>query len=240
VRTDLLDAAVWREVERLLEDPARLAAEYERRLVQACDPKIGQEGAIALEAQIAKLRRSVGRLIDSYAEGILEKAEFEPRLLGLRGRLARLEEQRRALLQAMEQRATLSLIIGRLEDFAATVQDRLLELDWTGKRELIRTLVKRVEIGPEDINVVFRVALVPTMPQPAGSGVDPEPGSRSLQDCWGREEAGPRRAPDRARGQGPRRPRSRGGARLLRRGAQRHYRRWPAALGRFGAAAKGG
>ena len=38
VRTDRLDEAVWREVERLLQDPGRIAAEYERRLVQARDP----------------------------------------------------------------------------------------------------------------------------------------------------------------------------------------------------------
>ena len=32
VRTDTLDAAVWREVEQLLRDPGRLMAEYQRRL----------------------------------------------------------------------------------------------------------------------------------------------------------------------------------------------------------------
>ena len=52
----------------------------------------------------------------------------------------------------------------------------------------------------------------------------------------GAEEAGPRRAPDRARGRGPRRPRGRGGARLLRGGARRDHRRRPAAAGGLGAA----
>src|SRR5204863_255997 len=55
----------------------------------------------------------------------------------------------------------------------------------------------------------------------------------------GAQEAGPRRAPDRARGRGPRRPRGRGGARLLRGGAQRDHRRRPAALGRLGSQARG-
>src|SRR5206468_3037660 len=55
----------------------------------------------------------------------------------------------------------------------------------------------------------------------------------------GAQGAGPRRAPDRARGGGPRRPRGRGGARLLRGGAQRDHRRWPAALGRLGSQARG-
>src|SRR3954464_13390913 len=38
VRTDRLDEAVWREVERVLQDPSWIAAEYERRLDQARDP----------------------------------------------------------------------------------------------------------------------------------------------------------------------------------------------------------
>jgi site-specific DNA recombinase len=83
VRTDLLDVAVWQEVEQLLKDPARLTVEYQRRLAAACGPR-GQDGMAALEFQIAKLRRGVGRLIDSYAEGMIEKGEFEPRIRGLR------------------------------------------------------------------------------------------------------------------------------------------------------------
>src|SRR3954471_7234091 len=35
LRTDVLDAAVWQEVEHVLRDPARIAAEYERRLEAA-------------------------------------------------------------------------------------------------------------------------------------------------------------------------------------------------------------
>ena len=65
VRTDLLDVAVWREVEELLEDPAHLMAEYQRRLLEACHPQVGQEGSMAvLEApncEAAPRRRSADR-----------------------------------------------------------------------------------------------------------------------------------------------------------------------------------
>ena len=190
VRTDLLDVAVWREVEQLLEDPARLMAEYQRRLLEACHPQAGQEGSLAmLEAQIAKLRRGVGRLIDSYAEGTIDKAEFEPRIRSLKERVTHLEEQRRVLVDSAARQTTLSLIIGRLEDFARTVQNRLAELDWAGKRELIRTLVKRVEIGLEEVDIVFRVAPAAAGPQPIGSGTNPCLDSRSWQDCGRRDLA---------------------------------------------------
>jgi site-specific DNA recombinase len=39
LRTDRADAAVWQEVQRLLQDPDMIAAEYERRLHQAQHPE---------------------------------------------------------------------------------------------------------------------------------------------------------------------------------------------------------
>jgi len=65
VRTDRLDEAVWREVERLLHDPARIATEYERRLDDARRRGTDGPDLAAAEAQLAKLRRGMGRLIDS-------------------------------------------------------------------------------------------------------------------------------------------------------------------------------
>ncbi len=99
----------------------------------------------------------MGRLIDSYAEGLIERAEFEPRIAGFRQRIGGWEVQLRAMRDEAALQSTLSLVIGRLEDFAKRVHDRMSEVDWLMQRELIRTLVKRVEINQDDINVVFRV-----------------------------------------------------------------------------------
>src|ERR687886_616041 len=75
VRTDRLDAAVWQEVRAVLEDPERLAAEYRRRL-ETPPPDAAEQAAT--DAQIARLRQGVARLIDGYTEGLIEKSEFEP------------------------------------------------------------------------------------------------------------------------------------------------------------------
>ena len=159
VRTDRLDEAVWREVDRVLEDPGRIAAEYERRLAQARRPEAGDLAGV--EAQIAKLRRGMGRLIDSYTEGLIDKAEFEPRIAGLRQRIQGWEEQAASLREEATQRAALVLIVGRLQDFARQVHDRIAAVDWDVRRDLIRLLVKRVEIDRNEVNVVFRVAPPP-------------------------------------------------------------------------------
>ena len=80
VRTDLLDAAVWEDVRALLADPERIRVESERRL----DRKDSGESREAkqLAALIQRVKRGIARLIDAYEEGLLEKAEFEPRIRG--------------------------------------------------------------------------------------------------------------------------------------------------------------
>jgi site-specific DNA recombinase len=155
-----LDAAVWAEVRRLLQDPARVADEYQRRL-QAVRTGPRRPELEAVERQLSKLRGGIGRLIDGYAEGVISKAEFEPRLAGRRRRVAKLEADVAALQDAAEQARSLQLVIGKLETFAALVRDRLDGADWDTRRDLIRTLVRRIEIDDQHVRVVFRVDLGP-------------------------------------------------------------------------------
>jgi site-specific DNA recombinase len=155
VRTDQLDLAVWQEVCTLLTHPERLAEEYRRRLRPETRAK--RTPLATVEGQIGKLRQGVARLIDSYAEGLIDKQEFEPRITRLRQRLARVEEQRQALADEAALDGELQVIIGRLEEFAAKLHDGLAATDWASKRDLIRALVKRVEVARDDVNVVFRI-----------------------------------------------------------------------------------
>ena len=156
IRVEQLDAAVWAEVRRLLQDPARVTEEYRRRL-QAVRTGPHRPELETADRQLAKLRVGIGRLIDSYAEGVISKAEFEPRLAGLRRRVAMLEAEAAALQNAAEQTRSLQLVIGKLETFAALVRDRLDEADQDTKRDIVRTLVRRIEIGGQHVRVVFRV-----------------------------------------------------------------------------------
>lgn len=92
VRTDRLEQAVWAEVCRLLEDPPRLAAEYQRRFDAVQTPS-GEADIAVVEKQITKVRQGITRLIDGYAEGYLDKADVEPRIRRFKERLQALEIQ---------------------------------------------------------------------------------------------------------------------------------------------------
>ena len=181
VRTDLLEEAVWADVCALLRDPGRIEAEYRRRLRNK-DSQKGSKGGRPLAALIQKVKRGIARLIDAYGEGLVDKGEFEPRVRAFRERLARLEAEARQQQGLEVQERELRLVIGRLQEFAERVKAGLEEADWSTQREIVRALVKRVEMGEEEVRVVYRVN-----PGPFAEG--PEGGL--LPDCRRSEHPAP-------------------------------------------------
>lgn len=158
VRTDMLDEFVWNEVVGLLSDPQRIEREYKRRLDSS---KNEHDDLRFIQTQQAKVRQGIGRLIDSYTEGFVTKEEFEPRIKRLRQRLDSFEKKGKQLTEQANMQKELRLIITCLEEFATNVQDSLLKSDWLTRRELIRVLVKKIEVGKDEVNVVFRVTPPP-------------------------------------------------------------------------------
>ena len=175
VRTDLLEAAVWQDVRALLADPGRVRAEYERRV----RGKGREEGSgEQLRARLQKAKRVVARLIDAYEEGLLEKGEFEPRLGRARQRLEALEAEGRAAAERAAELDTVEAVVGQLHEFARRVAEGLDEAPWATKREVLRALIKRVEVDAEEVQVVYKVD-----PRPFADG----PLGGRLQDRLGRD-----------------------------------------------------
>jgi site-specific DNA recombinase len=177
LRTDVLDAAVWKDVHRLLSEPERVRAEYERRL-QGPATRPGRE-IKHLSKMIVNLKKMISRLIDAYGDGLLDKSEFEPRILAARERLAKLEDQCRQRTDEANQEVELRLVIGQLEEFARRVSDELREPNWETRREVVRALVKKVEIDEQEVRIVYRVSPSPFERSPQQS---------FLQHCWGRDQ----------------------------------------------------
>jgi site-specific DNA recombinase len=151
-----LEAAVWDEVCRLLRDPARVVEEYRRRLdALSCGPRRHELDIMARQGD--KLRHALGRLIDGYTEGLIAKHEFEPRIAEMRRRIARLDAEVAELRHLEEQTRSLQLVIGKLSVFAEMVHDRLETADWPLRRDIVRTLVKRIEVTDDVVRIVFRV-----------------------------------------------------------------------------------
>jgi site-specific DNA recombinase len=84
---------------------------------------------------MGKLRRRIARLIDSYAEGFIDKQEFEPRVAHMRERLQHLEEQLQHFKEEAEVEEELRVILERLETFSAKVKDGLQDADFQTRRD---------------------------------------------------------------------------------------------------------
>jgi site-specific DNA recombinase len=182
-RTDVLDKAVWDDVCALLADPDRVKREYETRR----SPKRlkGTRPSDQVGKLIAQVRRGIARLIDAYEEGLLDKEEFEPRVKEARGRLTRLHGEAEKATKRESEEAELTAAIGQLEGFAARVRSGLQTADWKARREILRALVKRVEVGTEAVKVVYKVDPRPfdqgperDSSQDCGRGARPTPGER--------------------------------------------------------------
>jgi len=178
VRGDRIEQIVWDQVRVLLEEPDRVADEYRRRTSQAQDAPVPSEEIARIERQMTALQRGIDRLIDAYSSGLIDKAEFEPRITGLRQRIEQLSKQKHVAVEAANAERELSLVISQLKDFSARVTQGLDQLDWLGRREIIHTLVRRIEIDQDDVEIVFRV------PPPAGT----PPAELQGRPSWGLEQ----------------------------------------------------
>ena len=176
VRTDLLEAAVWDDVRSLLSEPERIEQEYRRRLND--HPSRRSQAGSDLSAMIQRIQRGIARLIDAYEDGLVERAEFEPRIKTAKDRLARFQSEAKERDLQEAQAGELRLVIGQLRDFADKLKAGLQQTDWTSRREIIRALVKRVEINQENVRVVYKVS-------PSPFADSPERGI--MQHCWRRE-----------------------------------------------------
>jgi site-specific DNA recombinase len=177
VRVDLLEAAVWDDIRALMSEPDRVRREYERRLEarsKDASPQSGQRDAL-----IGRVRRGIARLIDAYEAGLLEKGEFEPRIRRSRERLGVLEEEARVESEREAEAAELRLVIGRLEEFAGRVSEGLEGASWETRRQIVRALVKKVEVDEEEVKIVYRIP-----PPPFDGGLPP-----SLMQDRGRRDS---------------------------------------------------
>ena len=162
VRLDRLDAVVWADVRAVLENPADLKREFERRLHGETEPDVN---LVQINKQIASAQRSISRLIDAYESGLLEKTEFEPRIQHTRQRIERLEKEASAASDYAARQAELRLVLNHMDQFARQVRQGLDQADIITRREIVRSLVKVIKIEPEHVRITYRVS-----PRPFAEG----------------------------------------------------------------------
>ena len=144
---------MWREVCDLLRNPQKL----EREFKEGGQADASLQNAESLKALRLKQQHALERLIDSFTEGLIEKDQFTSRMARTKGRIAELDAQIQAYSGDVDQLENVRLAAERLRELSATIGPDLVDADWHRRREVIRTLVQKVEIGKDNVSIVFRL-----------------------------------------------------------------------------------
>ena len=179
VRSDYLEEAVWQDIVILLSNKDHLEEELKRRSSNTVN-ETKTSNVNDIQIAINRIKKSIERLIDCYEDGLIEKDEFEPRIKKAKDRIKRLEKDFDEQSRINEERKSLKLVITKLKDFVDIVESKLDNIDWLTKREIIRSLIKEIKIGAENVEVIYRI--------------DPDPFKKKLmieknkQHCWWRDK----------------------------------------------------
>jgi site-specific DNA recombinase len=172
VRQDQLDAAVWAEIVRLLEDPKIIQEELNRRLAAArnADPlKRRQE---QLHRDHARLSKSMDRLLIAYQDGLMSLEQLRCRMPELR----RQDQASQAELQSLETAATDQTkylrLVETLGDFRGRLRARADTLNVPERQKILRLLVKEVLVGRDTITIRHSIRVSTFGPDP---NLDPRP-----------------------------------------------------------------
>jgi site-specific DNA recombinase len=199
VRQDLLDQIVWTEVMRLLEDPALIEQELDRRLAaaRAADPTKQREQTI--QRELVRVSKGIERLLTAYQEELLSIEQLRDRMPPLRQREQTLRIELHAITEQTRDRAAYLRLAETLSAFLTRLRLAADTLDILERQRIVRLVVKEVLVG--DDSIVIRHSIpVPSGP-PGGSSPPPLGGSEDLGAArsyllrTGRDDAALRRPP---------------------------------------------
>ena len=124
IRQDYLDQFVWNEIIRLLEDPALIQAEIDRRreVARHADPlrRRGEE----LRREQVRLDKNMERIITAYQEGLVTLAQLRQRMPELRKHAQAAESEFHSLQMAAMDEATYLQLAETLTGFRTKLRSK--------------------------------------------------------------------------------------------------------------------
>jgi site-specific DNA recombinase len=172
IRQDLLDGLVWAEVLRLLEEPALIRREIDRRLDAARASSPTRRREAELERDLAHVRKGMERLLTAYQEDLLALDELRRRMPGLRQREQGLRDELQSLRDRAADEAAMLRLTETLTSFLQRLRETAETLDVVERRKILRLVVKEVLVGEDSITIRHSIP-IPRDPDDAGAAQGP-------------------------------------------------------------------
>ena len=169
IRQELLDQIVWAEVIRLLEEPALIEQELDRRLAAARSSDPTRKREQSLQRELTHVGKGIDRLLNAYQEGLLSIEQLRERMPLLRQRQQAFQAELQAIADQTGDRAALLRLAETLTAFLARLRSAAETLSVAERQRIVRLLVKDVLIGEDTIIIRHSIPIPSRPPQSGGS-----------------------------------------------------------------------
>ena len=184
IRQELLDQIVWAEVVRLLEEPALIQQELDRRLAAARTANPARKREQTLQRELSQVDKGIERLLTAYQEELLSLEQLRERVPMLRQRQQALRAELQAITDQVNDRATFLRLAETLTAFLTRLRSAAESLSVMERQKIVRLLVKEILVGEDSITIRHSIPIPSGPPQNGGS--EPLNGQNYLL-CKGRD-----------------------------------------------------
>jgi site-specific DNA recombinase len=165
IRADALDDYAFEQVRQALLDPKQLLAGERAVLAGAPDENELIAGQLKrLDTAIDAKQGERARLLDAYQAGLLSIDDLTRRTSALTARHNQLVQERETLTARSAELATQNRLRHRLAGFSERIAASLDELDFDGRRRLLRLVVERVRVSGWRVEIHLKIPLADEPP----------------------------------------------------------------------------
>jgi site-specific DNA recombinase len=165
IRQDYLDAAVWKEVLQLLEDPSMIQMELSRRLKAARNTDPLRRRVDSLQQERSRLANRTERLVTAYQEDLLDLDELRRRIPELHRQQQAVESELESLETTTADQSKYLRLLDGLADFRERFRERADTLDIGERQKILRLLVKEVLVGKDTITIRHSIPIPRSGPE---------------------------------------------------------------------------
>jgi site-specific DNA recombinase len=164
IRQDYLDEFVWKEIIHLLEEPALIQSEIDRRMQVARNADPLRKRDEALRHQQTRLRNHIDRMVTAYQEELLTLAELRQRIPNLRKQQQAVDFELRSLELASEDQSRYLRLAETLSEFRGKLRLRAETLDTVERQKILRLVVQEILVGADTIRIRHSIPVTDSGP----------------------------------------------------------------------------
>src|SRR5437773_9457868 len=169
IRQDYLDDFVWKETIRLLDEPALVQAEINRRMEAARNADPLRKREQALRHQQTRLQNHIDRMVTAYQEELVTLSELRQRIPNLRKQEQAVASELRSLDLASQDQSRYLRLAETLSEFRGKLRVRAETLDTVDRQKILRLVVQEILVGADTIRIRHSIPVAGSGPEGNGT-----------------------------------------------------------------------